>query len=110
MTFSIPSANGVASLLLFRSKTPDMLKLTDNTSDFDMTPVAQMIKRECFESLPDRDSYRTRLFQKDATDACSDLFLSFLAKISSKRAYSNTALMIGNITTSVVIKLIDPLF
>ena len=41
------SGNGVASLLLSRSKAPAMLKLTDNTSDFYMTSIAKMIKREC---------------------------------------------------------------
>ena len=83
---SVLSANGVATFLLFRSKAQDVLKITENTTDLDMAHVAKMIIRECFESLPD----------------ATDLILYFLAKLFLKPNQLNTALMIGNIITSVV--------
>ncbi|KAG0711614.1 hypothetical protein GWK47_020234 [Chionoecetes opilio] len=39
--------NGVASILVFRSKAPHLLKLVDDKDDTDVTTIAKVIKKEC---------------------------------------------------------------
>ena len=79
-----------------------MLKIVDDTDDIDVTPIAKTIKKECLERSPDRKMYNTRLSLEDATEVCSDLVLKLLAALSPKLDHTNTALLIGNIITSVL--------
>ena len=96
--------NGVAHIFLFRSKAPHLLKLADKIedTDFDLKSIAKTIKKECSERSVDRDTYKTRLYAEDTTEACSDTPLKLLAKLSPKLDHTNTALLIGNIITSVI--------
>ena len=75
------SGNGVASIVVFRSKAPHMLKLVDDNTDVDVKPIAKTIKKECSERSADRDMYKTRLSPEDATEACSDQLLKLLAEL-----------------------------
>ena len=59
-------------------------------------------QKECSTRSADRDRYRTRLSPDDAYEACSDLLLKLLAELSPKLDHTNTALLIGNIITSVL--------
>jgi hypothetical protein len=92
------SGNGVASLLVFRSQA----HLISSNDDIDVTPIAKTIKKECAEKSADRYTYKTRLYAEDATEACSDILLKLLAELSPKLDHTNTALLIGNIITSVL--------
>ena len=51
------SGNGVASLLVFYSEAPHLLKLVDGNDDIDVTPIAKTIKKECAERSADRYTY-----------------------------------------------------
>ena len=98
------SGNGVASILVFRSKASGLLQLVDDNDDVDVDvrPIAKTIKKECSARSADRDMYNTRQYLEDASEACSDLLLKLLAVLSPKLDHTNTALLIGNIITSVL--------
>ena len=96
------SGNGVASVIVFRSKAPQMLKLVDDNTDINLKPIAKIIKKECTDMEIDRDHYETRLVSEDIQEACSDHLLMLLAELSPKLDHTNTALLIGNIVTSVL--------
>ena len=78
------SGNGVASILVFRSKSPGLLKLVDDSCGIDVKPIAQTFKKECLEKSTDRNVYKTRLFLEDVSEVCSDLLLKILVEISPK--------------------------
>ena len=98
------SGYGVASILVFRSKAPRLLKLVDEDDEINVTFIVKTIKNEFSERSADRETYKTRPFLEDATDACSDLLLKLLAELSPKLHHTNTALLIDNIITSVLTK------
>lgn len=96
------SGAGVANIFVFRSEAPHLLKLTDASDEIDMTVIAKTIKNECCAKTANRDTYHTRLTEEDVTNACSDTILRLLAELSPKLDNTLTALLIGNIITSVL--------
>ena len=98
----ILSGNGVASILVFRSRASHLLKMVDDKADIDIKPIAKVIRAECLERPDNRETYKTRLFVGDAQETCSDLLLQLLAMLSPKLDHTNPALLIGNIITSVI--------
>ena len=103
------SGNGVADILLFRSKAPGILKIADGSSYIDIVPMAKVIRQECSASAPDTDIYKIRLSPENASEPCSDLLLTLLAELSPKLNHTNTAFLIGNIITSVLTNRPTPL-
>ena len=63
------SGYGVASILIFRSKAPRLLKLVDEDDEINVTFIVKTIKNEFSERSADRETYKTRPFLEDATDA-----------------------------------------
>lgn len=51
-------SNGVASILVLRSKVAHLLKLVDDKDDVYVIPNVKTIKKECPAILADRNSYK----------------------------------------------------
>lgn len=53
------SGNGVASIIVFRSQAPTILRLEENASDIDFKSMAKTIRQECSEQARDKNVYST---------------------------------------------------
>ena len=81
-------SHGVASIIVFRSKAPTLLKLVpyDENSELDISidKVGKQIVREVNDINPDKEYYNIRNDKDRAANYVSDTVLALLAKISPK--------------------------
>ena len=99
----ILSGNGVSSLLVFRSKASNSLRLIDDDEDelhASIECVAKEIQSECKELKRDSWLYDTRISLNDALTTCSTTLLDLLKTTSIKLDATLTAALVGNIVTS----------
>ena len=99
------SGNGVANLLVFRSKASSTLRLIDDEEDdvgASVEKVAKQIVEECKYFKSSCSSYETRINLEDANEWCSQTLMSLLKLISKKLDSSKPTALIGNIITSIV--------
>ena len=100
----ILSGNGVASILVFRSKASSVLQVVDDDEDDlneSITKVAKIIALECKQLKQDGNSYQTRISFNAAISQCSSTLLLLLKQVSAKLDASMPAALIGNIVTSM---------
>ena len=97
---------GVASILVFRGKAEDHLRIIDDTEDDcdakAISKVAKKIKVECQNLKKDGLTYPSRISMNTALAECSDSLLALLSAISPQLKSTMQAAMIGNIVTSAV--------
>ena len=102
----ILSSPGVASILVFRGKASDHLRLIDDAEDDcdseAISSVAKKVKAECQKLKTDGNTYPTRISMSTAFAECSNSLLALLSVISPKLESTMQAAMIGSIVTSAV--------
>ena len=109
------TANGVASLIVFKSKAPGLLKLMNDTEDSDITTAVKHVGRQIIREITtgnvesDKTSYTTRLTREKAEDCVSTTLMQLLANISIKLDNTAPALLIGNIVTNTLTNVPTPL-
>ena len=101
----ILSGNGVANLIVFRSKASNSLRLVDDEDDDIQATVEKLAKIIIRESknlkLHDK-SYQTRIDLQEAMANCSSILLLLLQHLSVKLDSTLPAALIGNIITSSI--------
>ena len=94
------SSPGVSSIVVFRNKSPTLLKLvpSDDDSDLDMSikNVGKQIVREVKGLKSDKCHYNIRICKETASES------ALLGKISPKLDITLPAIRIGNIITSLL--------
>ena len=99
------SSPGVASILVFRGKASDHLRIVEDAEDdcdAAISKVAKRIRQECQQVKTDGNTYATRISMNSALAECSNSLLTLLSEISPKLDSTVQAAMIGNIVMSVV--------
>ena len=100
------SSRGIASILVFRGKASDHLRLIDDAEDDSdvqaISMVAKRIKAESLKLKRDGHAYPTCIPMNTALAECSSTLLTLFAAISPKLDSSMEAAMMGSIVTSVV--------
>ena len=95
---------GLASMLMFRAKAAEMVKLVEDTSDsLDLKPVAKQIVNECksLESDECKSTYNPRIISNVVKADCSQTLLDLLSLISPKLD-GLPGYFIGNIISCIV--------
>lgn len=93
------SGNGVATLLVFRSKASNLLKLVateDDDIDGSLADVAHNIVKESNVVKRDKFKFRTRLSFQDVIEDTSPTLIRLLSLISVKFEMSLSAAMVAN--------------
>lgn len=86
-TLIVLHSPGLASILMFRSKTTEVIKLVEEKSDgVDLKPVAKQIVDESknIQNEACKETYSTRIDTNTAMTDCSQTLLDLLALISPK--------------------------
>ena len=99
------SGNGVATIVVFRSKASNVLKLvstTDDDIDGSLADVARSIVQDSRKFKRDKFKYRTRLSFQDVVEDASPTLMRLFSMISEKCDLSLSAALMANIITSVV--------
>ena len=100
------SGSGVASLLVFRSRTSSILRLVakkyDDDAEIELAKAAAHIVRESKKLARERNVYQRRVCIDEALDVVSPIMLSLLSKISDKLNHTMPAALIGNIITNMI--------
>jgi len=100
------SGTGVASLLVFRSKASNLLRLVPSSDEDDveieLEKVAHQIVRDVNESVVGDNNYHARVDMDIALDCLSSTLLSLLSKLSTKLNHTLPAALIGNTVTNVI--------
>ena len=100
------SAEGVASVLVFRGKAATILRLVEDNNDdndvFAIKTVASMIRKECKSLNMDIRNYSTDISIDSAMSQVSTSLASLLMQISDKLDGTQTAALIGSIITAVI--------
>ena len=96
----ILSANGVASIVVFRNDAPGLLKLVpdqeESAVDFAIQKVAKTVIDEVKTINISKKQYNARLTDNNIQEYVSETLLSFLSKLSSKLDHSPHAYLPGN--------------
>lgn len=101
----ILSSPGVASLVMFRSRGGEILKIVDDDDHDDNIAMERLTKRVRKESeafREKRNSYSTRINKDSVSQAGSPTLMSFLSHISSKLDKTLPSLLICNMITSII--------
>ena len=100
------TGNGVASLVLFRSKASALLHLvatdTEDDDELAMDRIGKKIAEESKQLCRNSNEYETRITVDIAQQSVSSTLLSLLKKISSNLDNTPASALIGNIVTNVV--------
>ncbi len=99
------SGSGVASLLVFRSRTSSILRLVaqkDDDVEMELDKVATHIIKESRKLAQERNIYHRRVSMDEAFDVVSPTMSSLLSKISDKLNHTKPAALIGNVITNII--------
>ena len=98
------SGNGVASLLLFRSRASSLMHLvatdTEEEDERAMDRIAQKIVMESRDCSRNGNVYQTKTNMDIALQPVSPTLLTLLTKVSGKLGSTTQGAMIGNIITN----------
>ena len=98
------SASGVASIIVFKSKAPSLLRVVNDYDDSEIDAaiktIAKRITKDVTDCILDKAKYSTRLTTENLQQPVSDTLMRLLAKLSSKLENTPPAHLIGNIITS----------
>lgn len=72
--------HGIASLLLFRSKAPQLLKIENCDEDMDVSHIAKTLMNECADRPPNMDTCNCRLSVEKTPKYVALYCSSFLEK------------------------------
>ena len=99
------SSPRIASLLVFRKRASEILKLKDDENDdVSSTNVEKHINNETKASLFDKEQYPTVTDKIKAVADVSSTFLSLMSQLSSELDSTLPALLIGNMLASILQK------
>ena len=99
------SSPGIANIIIFRSKAPDLLRFVDDVEDDLDAAVAKVSNKIVQEvkAIPmDKANYNTQINSELAIENVSETVLDILANISTKLNKTLPSLLIGSIITSVL--------
>ena len=103
--FLVLSGNGVANLLVFRSKASATLRLVQDDDDdieVSLEAIGLRIVSETKQLIPDKNTYHAGIDLDLALECVSPTLLGLLAKLSKNLNHTARAALIGNIVTSVI--------
>lgn len=104
----ILSAQGMSTLIMFRQKAGQIIKLVEDDSDTDtlslIKPLAKQIRQECIEAKPNNQKLNTRLDRNSILSQCSETFNELLNEITSEFVDSPESLLLGSALASRVNK------
>ena len=100
------SGSGIASLLVFRSRTSSILRLVakkedDDDVEIELDKAAAHIVRESKKLARERNIYQRRVCTDEVLDVVSPTMLSLFSKISDNLNHTMPAALIGNIITNI---------
>ena len=99
------SSPGIASIIIFRSKASDVLRLVDDEEDdldAAVTKVSNKIVQDVKAIPMDKANYNTQINSELAIENVSETVLDILANISTKLNKTLPSILIGSIITSVL--------
>ena len=98
------SASGVASIIVFKSKAPSLLRVVNDYDDSEIDAAIKLMAKRIIKDVSDctldKTKYSTRLTTEKLQQPVSDTLMRLLAKLSSKLENTPPAHLIGNIITS----------
>ena len=104
--FLLLSCNGIANLLVFRSKASGLLRLVskegDDDIDISLENIASRIVSESKQLVPDQHTHHAGIDLDLALECVSPTLLTFLLKLSKKLDHTAPAALIGNIVSSLI--------
>lgn len=105
--FLVLSGNGVANLLVFRSKASTTLRLVERDDDDDdveasLETIRRRIVSETKQLIPHKNTYHAGIDLDLALEFVSPTLLGLLAKLSKNLNHTARAALIGNIVSSVI--------
>ena len=104
--FLVLSGNGVANLLVFRSKASMTLRLVQRDDDDDveilLEKIARCIVSEAKQLIPDKATYHAGIDLDLALECVSPTLLGLLEKLSKSLNHTPRAALIRNIVSSVI--------
>ena len=96
---------GIATILAFRSGAAKALRIIPDEDDDDIDIAVAKLKKICQEVdciRIDKNSYKSRLDYNDTSELVSNTLLNLLSSLSPKLDHTLPAMLIGNISTSVL--------
>lgn len=103
----VMSSNGYASVLIFRKKANDVLRLTpDDDSEYlseSLSFISKQIRKEIKDIKVDKNNYTTQLSFECIYEETSQTLMKLLASLNPKLDKTPPALLIGNIVTATIL-------
>ena len=103
--FLMLSGDGIASLLLFKSKASAHLKIVENEDDdvdSALVKVTKQITAETKKLRRDTSKYDTRIYLQNALRECSPTLLRLFALLSANLESTLQAAMLGNMVSNAM--------
>lgn len=101
------TAPGYASIVIFRQKASDVLRLTPNEDLDDVSECVDVLSKRIKKEIKDigiaKDYYNTHLTTEDVCEETSQTLMKLLTSLNPKLNNTPPALLIGNMVTGILL-------